>query len=102
MAVSALLYDPEGCFLGFEPRMCGEHRTVGSHRAWCFHCVEWCYPASPCVRCNPEVNEIYADKDPRHGTCPVCGRPIEIKLDGTVRGHGPAGNKCPGSWERPK
>lgn len=27
-----------------------EHRTVGPHRAWCFECTEWCYPAAPCVR----------------------------------------------------
>lgn len=23
---------------------CGEHRTVGTHRAWCYQCTEWCYP----------------------------------------------------------
>lgn len=28
-----------------------EHRTVGAHRAWCHTCREWCYPESPCVRC---------------------------------------------------
>lgn len=22
----------------------GEHRTVGTHRAWCHECHEWCYP----------------------------------------------------------
>lgn len=38
-------------FEGHEPRDCGEHRTVGPHRAWCFSCSEWCYPKSPCVRC---------------------------------------------------
>lgn len=38
-------------FEGHEPRECGEHRTVGPHRAWCFDCQEWCYPASPCARC---------------------------------------------------
>lgn len=38
-------------FHGFQPRECGEHRTVGSHRAWCFDCGEWCYPKAPCVRC---------------------------------------------------
>ncbi len=44
--------DPEnGNFLGHEPRECGEHRTVGPHRAWCFDCSEWCYPGGPCVRC---------------------------------------------------
>lgn len=31
-------------FEGHEPRECGEHRTVGPHRAWCFECQEWCYP----------------------------------------------------------
>jgi len=38
-------------FEGHEPRECGEHRTVGSHRAWCYDCGEWCYPQSPCARC---------------------------------------------------
>ncbi len=45
------LHDDEGRFLGHEPRECGEHRTVGPHRAWCFDCSEWCYPSTPCVRC---------------------------------------------------
>lgn len=31
-------------FAGWDPRECGEHRTVGAHRAWCFDCAEWCYP----------------------------------------------------------
>jgi hypothetical protein len=31
-------------FEGHEPRNCGEHRTVGPHRAWCYDCSEWCYP----------------------------------------------------------
>jgi hypothetical protein len=31
-------------FHGHEPRACGEHRTVGSFRAWCTDCREWCYP----------------------------------------------------------
>lgn len=31
-------------FDGHPLRECGEHRTVGSHRAWCFECSEWCYP----------------------------------------------------------
>lgn len=34
----------DDAFYGWEPRDCGEHRTVGSHRAWCFDCTEWCYP----------------------------------------------------------
>lgn len=28
-----------------------EHRTVGSHRAWCYDCQEWCYPVIPCDCC---------------------------------------------------
>ncbi len=43
--------DNRGNFEGFEPRECGEHRTVGDYRAWCFDCGEWCYPSDPCVRC---------------------------------------------------
>lgn len=38
-------------FHGFEPRECGDHRTVGSYRAWCYDCTEWCYPAAPCRGC---------------------------------------------------
>lgn len=52
------LRDDRGHFLGFEPRECGEHRTVGTHRAWCYDCGEWCYPSSPCVRC--EIVELRA------------------------------------------
>jgi hypothetical protein len=52
-------YDHDGNFVGMEPRECGEHRTVGPHRAWCFECGEWCYPESPCVRC--EVVELRAE-----------------------------------------
>ena len=53
------LYDERGNFVGFEPRLCGEHRTVGPHRAWCFDCREWCYPDPEiaCIRCNPKVIE---------------------------------------------
>lgn len=43
--------DDRGYFEGFEPRECGEHRTVGDYRAWCYDCTEWCYPHQPCVRC---------------------------------------------------
>jgi hypothetical protein len=44
-------FDERGYFVGHEPRECGEHRTVGTYRAWCYDCQEWCYPDSPCVRC---------------------------------------------------
>lgn len=50
------LRDERGNFLGFEPRECGEHRTVGTYRAWCYDCAEWCAPAAPCVRC--EIVEL--------------------------------------------
>lgn len=43
--------DPRPNFEGHLPRECGEHRTVGPHRAWCYDCGEWCYPKNPCVRC---------------------------------------------------
>jgi hypothetical protein len=45
------IHEEDGCFSGFEPRECGEHRTVGEHRAWCYDCSEWCYPKAPCIRC---------------------------------------------------
>jgi hypothetical protein len=38
-------------FVGRFPRECGEHRTVGPHRAWCFDCREWCYPLDGCTGC---------------------------------------------------
>lgn len=55
--MSAPIFEPmSGHFYGFEPRECGEHRTVGSHRAWCFDCSEWCYPRIPCKGC--EIIEL--------------------------------------------
>lgn len=33
-------------FHGWLDRNCGEHRTVGPIRAWCFDCGEWCYSHS--------------------------------------------------------
>jgi hypothetical protein len=36
---------------GRELRQCNDHRTVGSHRAWCHDCHEWCYPRMPCRGC---------------------------------------------------
>lgn len=49
--------DTHGLFYGFQARDCGEHRTVGPHRAWCFDCSEWCYPDGPCQRCHG-VDEV--------------------------------------------
>jgi len=43
--------DGKPLFMGFSLADCGEHRTVGSYRAWCFDDTEWCYPSSPCRGC---------------------------------------------------
>lgn len=45
------VFDAEGNFQGHESSPCGEHRTVGEHRAWCHACTEWCYPTMPCLGC---------------------------------------------------
>jgi hypothetical protein len=34
--VTAVYDENLGNFVGHQPRTCGEHRTVGPHRAWCF------------------------------------------------------------------
>jgi hypothetical protein len=43
--------NPASNFKGHVGRECGEHRTVGAHRAWCHDCTEWCYPEIPCRGC---------------------------------------------------
>lgn len=51
----------EAFFEGHQPRDCGEHRTLGSVRAWCFDCGEYCYPGSPCIRCEaPRLRALLA------------------------------------------
>lgn len=54
-------------FGGHKIRRCGEHRTVGPHRAWCFECNEWCYPDKEmaCRGCG--------------GECEFCGR-LEVSV----------------------
>lgn len=48
-------------FTGHPSRECGEHRTVGAHRAWCHDCSEWCYPGTPCRGCEmPQLREQIA------------------------------------------
>jgi hypothetical protein len=49
-------------FYGRATRRCGEHRTVGPHRAWCLDCAEWCSPAISCGGCSKEVL-IYDELD---------------------------------------
>lgn len=51
-------------FTGYAGRECGEHRTVGAHRAWCHDCSEWCYPEMPCKGCElpklrAELSQFY-------------------------------------------
>lgn len=53
--------DEEKHFEGHEGRECGEHRTVGAHRAWCYTCNEWCYPSNGCKGC--EIPRLEAEID---------------------------------------
>lgn len=46
------LYDGKN-FNGF--KLGPEHRTVGSHRAWCYDASEWCYPKAPCSACEEPI-----------------------------------------------
>lgn len=46
-------------FEGHVERECGDHRTVGPHRAWCFDCTEWCSATAPCKGC--EVPQMRAE-----------------------------------------
>lgn len=53
------LRDEWGYFIGWEPRTCGEHRTVGD-RAWCYDCREWCYPKVElrCAGCDEDRDQM--------------------------------------------
>jgi len=42
-------YDTAGRYLGGASEC--QHRTVGSHRAWCLSCHQWCYPRAMCPGC---------------------------------------------------
>lgn len=35
---------------------------MGSHRAWCYDCEEWCSPAAPCVRCAEPQKDALLNK----------------------------------------
>lgn len=62
--MSEKVLDDRGHFEGWQPRECGEHRTVGTHRAWCYDCHEWCYShdiSMACVRCERPVMEKLLD-----------------------------------------
>jgi len=43
--------DGSPLFAGYSCRECGEHRTVGSRRAWCFDDSEWCYSSGIDMAC---------------------------------------------------
>lgn len=55
--------DAAEAFMGHQPRECGEHRTVGPHRAYCLDCCEWCYPDAEmgCKGCRIPILEGRAD-----------------------------------------
>lgn len=55
MVRQAMYAADTGNFLGHSDRECGEHRTVGTHRAWCHDCSTWCYPGAPCGGCELPV-----------------------------------------------
>lgn len=52
-----VVFDDQGRFQGHDPNEGCDHHTVGSHRAWCLDCGEWCYPSIPCVRCERAIRE---------------------------------------------
>lgn len=49
-------------FEGFPGSDCGEHRTVGPHRAWCYACTTWCYPDVPCPGCHVPILEAEVER----------------------------------------
>lgn len=62
---------PELNFEGFHDSECGEHRTVGPHRAWCFACGTWCYPDAPCPGC--EAPRLRAEVEQLRGVAAAAG-----------------------------
>ena len=83
----SLVYDETGAFTGHQGTRCGAHRTVGSHRAWCHDCGEWCYPNDSCHGCRQRIELICGECQSYLGelsmvqsaevelsfTCPDCG-----------------------------
>jgi hypothetical protein len=64
----------KGFFYGHANRECGEHRTVGAHRAWCYDCQEWCYPSSDgsCRGCTTAA----VSNTGVPTACPTCGQEV--------------------------
>lgn len=65
-------------FEGHPGRECGEHRTVGPHRAWCYECTMWCYPRleAACRGCElpalrAQIEELQAKARERAATVPT-------------------------------
>jgi hypothetical protein len=71
-------------FMGYQPRECGEHRTVGAHRAWCYDCSEWCYAGGEdaCRGCSAPVAAVVQATPQRPE-----GDPAYRTTDGTVTDH---------------
>ena len=78
--------DPAPNFEGHEGRECGEHRTVGSHRAWCHDCTEWCYPELPCRGCKiPQLEAALTEankqlEELRDQGCEFCEAAIDDRI----------------------
>ena len=70
-----------------------EHRTVGSHRAWCFNDGEWCYPESElmCPCCHGVLGHEEMWFDPKVGPPE---RAILTDLIAELRDRHPGGEYC--------
>lgn len=53
--------DSKPNFEGHANSECGEHRSVGWYRAWCYNDTEWCYPNAPCRGCELPVLRAVVD-----------------------------------------
>jgi hypothetical protein len=71
-------------FEGHPHRACGEHRTVGPHRAWCFNCGEWCYPDEPCAHCELPTLRVNREAPSREAPDPFAGLLLRTGPDGSV------------------
>lgn len=83
-APEAAVYDVRGRYFGHQPRDCGNHRTFGSHRAWCGDCRKWCYPHSPCAGCQTTHDRVEpaastaAELDPQPASPTPEQRPSDV------------------------
>ena len=56
-------FNNAGGFLGHRPRECTGHETVGTHRAWCIDCSDWCYPDISEACCGCRIGSLRAELD---------------------------------------